>query len=145
VPQSALSTALRRLGQRPYTRREISDYLTRRNYAAEEVSAALTRLIELGYLDDLEAARATVRYRELHPRGRLLVARELRHRGLDATTVELALLDYDERSLARELAKRLAAQGKSQEAVQRALINRGFRSASVLAATEDGSAEVDLS
>ncbi len=145
VAQSPVGVALKRLGQRPYTSREISDYLTRKQYLPEDVQATISRLTELGYLNDFEAAQATIRYRLRHPRGRRLVAQELRHRGLDQETVDAALSAYDESALAEQLASRLAAQGKSKEAVQRALASRGFASSSVFAATADLAADGDLS
>lgn len=145
VTQSPVSVALKRLGQRAYTSREISDYLVGKHYPAQDVQAAINRLTELGYLNDLAAAQATVRYRVLHPRGRRLVAQELHHRGLDQETVEVALCGYDEPALAEQLARRLAAQGKTKEAVRRALANRGFGSASVLGATASWSSEGDVS
>ncbi len=131
MPQSAIAAALRRLGQRPYTAHEIAQYLVTRHYEQGEVAQALARLGELGYLDDLEAARATVRYRLRHPRGRRLVAQELYRRGIDQETVSAALADYDEAELARALAERLERQGKSGEALHRALASRGFSPAAI--------------
>lgn len=144
MPQSAIAAALRRLGQRPYTAREIAQYLSTRHYEQDEVAQALARLGELGYLDDLEAARATVRYRLRHPRARRLVAQELFRRGIDPDTVTEALADYDEAELARSLAERLQRQGKSAQALNRALASRGFSSAVIRHQASDWPPESDI-
>jgi regulatory protein len=57
----AMNRALNALGYRARAKQEIGERLLRAGYAEETVSEVLTRLEELGYLDDEEFARERVR------------------------------------------------------------------------------------
>ena len=78
-----MEIAVRFLGTRPRTRRELLLRL-RRAGATDEVSdATLARLERLGYVDDIAFARWWAEERDRHaPRGRRMVEAELRQRGI---------------------------------------------------------------
>jgi regulatory protein len=74
--------------------------LTRRGYTSEEVDAALARLDELGYLNDLAFAEGLVRVRSAS-RGPRALSAELAKRGVGRAQADRALASYDD---ARQLA-----------------------------------------
>lgn len=86
---AAMEIALRYLGTRPRTRREVADRLARAAVPSAIVEATLDRLAELGYVDDAAFARWWAEQRDRHaPRGRRLVELELRRRGVPADVIE---------------------------------------------------------
>ncbi len=92
---SALGTALRLLGGRAHSRVELQRKLARRGYTSEEVVAALARLDELGYLNDLSFAEGLVRVRSAS-RGPRALSAELARRGVGRAQADRALASYDE-------------------------------------------------
>jgi regulatory protein len=69
--------------------------LARRGYTPEEVDAALARLDELGYLNDLSFAEGLVRVRSAS-RGPRALSAELAKRGVGRAQADRALASYDE-------------------------------------------------
>jgi SOS response regulatory protein OraA/RecX len=69
--------------------------LARKGYTSEEVEAALVRLTELGYLDDLSFAEGLVRVRSAS-RGPRALSAELARRGVARDQADLALASYDD-------------------------------------------------
>jgi regulatory protein len=69
--------------------------LARRGYTSEEVDAALVRLDELGYLNDLAFAEGLVRVRSAS-RGPRALSAELARRGVGRAQADRALAGYDE-------------------------------------------------
>jgi len=123
---SPVEDGLRMLARRPYTAAEIRTKLREMGHDPEDVRTAMRRLDELGYLDDLQAARATVRRRIRMPRGRRQVARELHRRGCSDEVVEAALADFDEESVALDLVTRERKAGRTRQGLVRHLRSRGF-------------------
>ena len=100
---AAMEIAAHFLGTRPRTRWELDRRLRRAGASAEVIEATLNRLTELGYVDDVAFARYWQEQRDRHaPRGRRLVAAELRQRGV--TREALDVLEEDlERSPSDEI------------------------------------------
>jgi regulatory protein len=69
--------------------------LALRGYTSEEVDAALVRLDELGYLNDLAFAEGLVRVRSAS-RGPRALSAELAKRGVGRAQADRALAGYDE-------------------------------------------------
>lgn len=89
-----LDAAAAFLGVRMRSVAETRRRLLRRGYPAELVELAVTRLAELGYLDDAAFARAWVESRDRsRPRGEAALRRELGLRGVARPDVEAALAD----------------------------------------------------
>jgi regulatory protein len=104
----ATNQAVRLLSFRPRSRRELESRMRRKGFASEAIEAALERLEELGYVNDAEFAAYWVENRQQHrPRGRRLIASELRSKGVSPETVDEAIdhADIDEYSAALDLAR----------------------------------------
>ena len=69
--------------------------LARRGYTSEEVDAALARLEELGYLNDLAFAEGLVRVRSAS-RGPRALSAELAKRGVGRAQADRALASYND-------------------------------------------------
>jgi regulatory protein len=86
---AAMEVAVRFLGTRPRSRREIELRLRRAGADDEIIEATVSRLRELGYVDDAAFARWWGEQRDRHaPRGRRLIEAELRQRGVPRDVIE---------------------------------------------------------
>jgi regulatory protein len=86
---AAMEIAVRFLGARPRTRREIEQRLRRAGVGDAILESTLSRLGELGYVDDAAFARWWGEQRDRHaPRGRRLIEAELRQRGVPREVIE---------------------------------------------------------
>jgi regulatory protein len=91
-PAVVLDAAARFLEARARSIGEVRRRLTSAGYRAELVEGAITRMTELGMLDDEAFARAWVESRDrARPRGERALADELRLRGVDRTIIAGAL------------------------------------------------------
>lgn len=112
----ATEAAIRLLTVRARAEGELRTSLRGKGYDAETIDAAIARLHGWGYLDDADFARAWVANRDAHrPRGSRLLAQELGRKGVDRTTIAVALDDagHDDAAAAiaaaRKQAPRLSA------------------------------------
>ena len=116
-----------------------------RGFPAEQIDAAIARLVESGALDDRRVARAHARTAAtVKGRGRLRVMRELQHMGIAGDVAAEALGDVfgelDERSLiGRALQKKLRGRTKLKDPneygrLYQYLMRQGFSPAGVVAA-----------
>jgi regulatory protein len=130
VRQRAAEAAMRYLGVRPRSTREIRDYLRGKQYEAETIDAAVARLTERGYLDDAAFARWWAENRaQFRPRGPHLLRQELRKKGIENTTVDDALAEQAETvdvdaqalALARSKLRSLHRNGLEPEVILRRL------------------------
>jgi regulatory protein len=80
---------VRLLAARPRGAKELETALRDRGFAAGAAAAALERIREAGWIDDLAAARSAVRLRGARY-GRARVERELKARGLSKDVIEAA-------------------------------------------------------
>lgn len=140
--------ALRYLSRRDYARQELAMALLRRGAAPAAVEAALLRLSQQGYLNDQRFAAGRVRHRrDYSGRGRLLIQAELQQLGVEAEVAAAALdqeLDAEteaqqlqrltRRALEEISALPLEQRRKKLQALQRRLLNRGFAPALVFEA-----------
>jgi regulatory protein len=104
----AFDRALRLLSFRPRSKSEVEIRLRRAGFDSAVIDKAMERLVESGYLDDREFARNWVETRLEHrPRGKRLLAAELRSKGVSRQVVDDALegTDIDEREHAMQLAR----------------------------------------
>lgn len=131
----AVTVAMRALDQRLQTHRELALRLQRKGFALETTEAALERLTALGYLDDERFAERWIENRLEHrPRGKRLIALELRQKGIDRQIVEETVsgMDIDDRRAALELARKRARNWQSlppdeqQKKLTGLLARRGF-------------------
>lgn len=139
-----MDSGLRLLAGRAHSRAELRHKLARRGYEADEVDSALSRLAELGYLDDAAFAMALVRRRS-GSRGSRALAAELAAKGIDRERSAAALASLDrgaQLASARRLAERMYPEGAQvgyRELLDRVgarLLRRGFPSEVVRAACQ---------
>ena len=96
-PTLVLEAAARFLEPRARSVAEVRRRLTGAGYRADLVEAAITRMIELGMLDDEAFARAWVESRDrARPRGERAIRAELGLKGIDRVTVDLVLAERRE-------------------------------------------------
>ena len=101
----ALDGALRLLAARPRSEAEMRDRLTRRGLPPDIIRFTLDRLRTIGYVNDAEFSRFWVESRSgANPRGRYVVRRELRAKGVDPDTAAAALESLPEERSARKAA-----------------------------------------
>lgn len=134
--QLARSIVLRLLTIKPRTRGELAEALRRRNVPPESAEAVLTRMTEVGLIDDVEFARSWVDSRQQRRHlSRSVLRRELRGKGVAGDLVDDAVAEItveDELSAARALAeKKLRSMRGLDSSVRRrrlaaALGRRGF-------------------
>ena len=116
-PSVILEAALRFLEARQRSTVEVRTRLNRAGYRPDLVEGCITRLTELGMLDDEAFAKAWVESRDrARPRGERALQRELSMKGIDREVIAGTL---EERELERpdadlEAASRLLARNASQ-------------------------------
>jgi len=104
----AIQKALRFLGYRARSVREVRENLQKHEIPEAVIELTLNRLQETGLLNDQEFAQAWVENRNtFRPRSRRALALELRRKGLDDNIIQQTLeQNVDETSLAREAARK---------------------------------------
>jgi regulatory protein len=152
---TAYSDALRMLARREHSVAEIRSRLLDREHPADEIDAAIERLLETRALDDSRVARAYARTAlTVKGRGRLRVQRELQVMGIAREIAGEAIADVfgdlDERALIdKAIQKKLRGGRKLVTLQERArvyqfLMRQGFTPAAVSAAMRRfGSASSD--
>ncbi len=96
-PAVVLEAAARFLEVRARSVAEVRRRLTSAGYQADLVEGAITRLLDLGLLDDEAFARAWVESRDrARPRGERAIRQELGLKGVDRVTVDLVLAERRE-------------------------------------------------
>ena len=91
---TALEAGFRLLASRPHAVREVRVKLGRRGFDLDEVESAVSRLLELGYLDDAAFSRGVVSHRA-GSRGASAVASELIQKGVARDQVATAVAEID--------------------------------------------------
>lgn len=135
-----LDRALKLLARRAYTALEMDKALEGAGTSEAERAETLARLRELGYMDDLEVARA--RARTLLGRGAAarLAERRLSEQGVDAAQARAAVgeaaegateVELLERALRGMLRGRAPAGDKERRRAFRALVAKGHRPSQV--------------
>ncbi len=144
--EAAMAAALRLLGQRGRSVAELRTRLRRQDYSPTVVERVITRLNELGYLNDTAFAQRWVETRQrASPRGAALLRRELHQHGVAGHVAEQAVASAagDAYTQARRAAApRLArlAHAEFETFARRLggfLTRRGFRASVVYAVVRD--------
>ena len=92
----ALELAYAYLNKRDRTEAEVRAYLARRELPDAEAEAAVSELVELGYVDDARYARLFAEdKRALEQWGSERIRRSLAERGIDRELIEAALAEAD--------------------------------------------------
>ena len=144
MPDSAYIAALKMLGGRELSERQVRQRLTRRGYDDEEIEAAIGRLTQDRSIDDERAARAMAHAEtSLKKRGRLRVTRRLEAAGIAPAVARRAIEDTfqtidADALIASALQKRLRgreqiADDREFQRLYRYLVGQGFEPDRVLA------------
>ncbi len=126
-PNVVLEAAARFLEPRARSVAEVRRRLTGAGYQGTLVEGAITRMLELGMLDDEAFARAWVESRDrARPRGELAIRQELGLKGVDRTTADLVLAER--REAAAGIPTDEGSASSPDEVAARRLIARNARS-----------------
>lgn len=103
--ETAKQKAIRLIGIRPRTEKEITTYLLRRGYDEPTAAAVVGKLTALRLIDDLEFARMFCRDKlKLKPSGSQLLRRQLAQKGVPRQILEMVLLDLSPASVESDIA-----------------------------------------
>ncbi|GAB6095413.1 RecX family transcriptional regulator [Desulfatiferula olefinivorans] len=93
----AYDAAVRFLGRRARSVREMRQYLSRKEFPPECTDHVIQRLEDKRYLNDRDFARLWIEDRlRLNPKGAFALRQELRQKGIDEVLIDEALSGYDE-------------------------------------------------
>jgi regulatory protein len=128
----AYALALRYLGVRQHSRRELRDYLKRKGCEPSDSDAAIAELEALGLVDDEKFARAWIADRMLlRPRSRMRLAQELAAKGVDRDTADTVLAELDQGSELQTLRNLILRKQKAGYSDQKKLLGylqrQGYR------------------
>jgi regulatory protein len=144
MPDSAYVAALKMLGGRELSERQVRQRLARRRYAEAEIDAAIARLLQDRSLDDERAARAMAHAEtSLKKRGKLRVRQRLQAAGIAPAAAQRAIqetfqsIDVDA-LMSEALNKRLRgreriADEREFQRLYRYLVGQGFEPDRILA------------
>ena len=134
--ESALSRALHYLSWRSRTRNEVIQHLRQKEYTETEITDALHRLADYGYVNDDAYMKQVTESILAHPgKGKNSIKGKVRHKGIDEELVHQHIENYDnevDEEKARLLAQKLVKQSqnlpwrKIQEKINRQLMSKGF-------------------
>lgn len=99
--QKILSNALKYLSIRPRSRQEILDYLRSKTSDSGLIEETITRLEQAKLINDAQFAAWLVESRSRHkPRGKRLIARELKAKGISEDLISRTTSSSDEKTAA---------------------------------------------
>ena len=134
--ETALSRALHYLSWRSRTKAEVVLHLREKDYTEKEITEALQRLSEYGYVNDEEYIKRVTETIRLHPgKGKHTIKQRVRNKGIEDQLVSQFIENYDEKvdeEKAINLAKKLIERSSSlpwkkiQEKISRQLMSKGF-------------------
>ena len=133
----AFDLAIRCLGNREHSRKEIIGKLERKQFTGEVVEKTLNRLDELGLLDDRSFAMNYVGSRSRKkPSGRYKLRYELRQKGISEEVIDEVLSEYNSSSHCLDAALKKLPFVKGDDRYRRRklhafLMNRGFDSQTI--------------
>ncbi|UZJ38104.1 MULTISPECIES: regulatory protein RecX [unclassified Prosthecochloris] len=135
--KKAFELAIRYLGNREHSRKEIVTKLERRQFSPEAVKKTLERLDELGLLDDRSFALNYIGSKSRKkPSGRYKLRYELLQKGVSEEIIEEVLNEYDSSGYCLDAALKKLPFLKGDDHYRRRklhtfLMNRGFDSQTI--------------
>jgi regulatory protein len=135
--KKAFELAIRYLGNREHSRKEIITKLERRQFSPEAIAKTLERLDELGLLDDRSFALNYIGSKSRKkPSGRYKLRYELLQKGVSEEIIEEVLSEYDSSSHCLDAALKKLPFLKGDDRYRRRrlhafLMNRGFDSQTI--------------
>src|SRR6056297_1611318 len=131
----ARNKAFKLLSYRERTIKEIEDRLSKKDFEADVIKAVVDFLLEKDYLNEERFAEMWIRSRKKHhPRGRKLIYKELKNKGVNQRTINNALNQYlsnqEELEMAQYLMdkwlRRRTEEDSSSYKLKNYLANKGF-------------------
>jgi regulatory protein len=130
---SAMAFALKLLGLRNHSRKELERKLIKKGYGAENIEPVLEKLANRGVLDDRVFAMELVKSRSRRkPAGKLKTGAELRKKGVSEAIISELLKEYDSAALCYQAAEKKigslhhVADADRKRKLEVFLNNRGF-------------------
>ncbi len=128
-----MAFALKLLGLRNHSQKELERKLLKKGYTSESIEPVLEKLTRQGVLDDRIFAMELIRSRSRRkPAGKLKISAELRKKGVSDTIIGELLKEYDSAALCYSAAeKKIGSLRENSEAEREKklaafLYNRGF-------------------
>lgn len=131
----ARNKAFKLLSYRERTIKEIEDRLSKKDFEADVIKAVVDFLLENDYLNENRFAEMWIRSRKKHhPRGRKLIYKELKNKGVNQRIINNALNEYLSREEEVEMAeylkdkwlRRRTEENSSSYKLKNYLANKGF-------------------
>ncbi len=131
----ARNKAFKLLSYRERTIKEIEDRLSKKKFEADVIKAVVDFLLEKDYLNEERFAEMWIRSRKKHhPRGRKLIYKELKNKGVNQRLINNALNEYlseeEELKMAEYLKdkwlRRRTEENSSSYKLKNYLANKGF-------------------
>ena len=130
---SAMGFALKLLGFRSHSRKELEQKLLKKGYSAERIEQVVEKLTGLGLMDDRMFGIELIKSRSRRkPSGKLKIRMELRKKGVSDSIIGDLLKDYDSAELCYRAAEkkigllRGATDEMRKKKLEVFLYNRGF-------------------
>jgi regulatory protein len=133
----ALNRAIRYLGFRSRSQKEVENYLQRKGFCTEVVEEVIEKLKGYGYIDDMTFAKEWVSNRmRNNPKGKRTMVQELRAKGVHQNIIDnimSTITDEEEEALALVLVEKYYKRYKGLEEremvyrIGQALARRGFQ------------------
>lgn len=132
--------ALRLLGRREHSEKELRDKLAVRGYPRQEIDAVITKCRLRGFLDEARWAQGVVRKELRKGKGPLYIRKLLAFNGIDRATIEALVSETS------EIPTRLlsSCRGKNPHQAWAALSRRGFEPQVISKALRNVNRDIDL-
>ena len=127
--EEVLKKAVKYLNVRLRSEYEMLKYLQNKGYEREDIAAAIVKLKEYGYIDDLAYAGAFIRDKiNFNPCGSKKIYFELRKRGVKTDIINRALAENMCKEVEEELAVKIALKhsAEDKDKLIRYLLGKGF-------------------
>lgn len=129
----ALNNAVRFLGHRARSTKEIEVYLSGKDFADETIEKVIEKLLAEKYLDDIDFTRMWIESRmKFNPKSSWALKFELRQKGIKDSIIENALTNYDDNKAAWDSVQKKLSLWKNldpekfRKKLYTFLSNRGF-------------------
>ncbi len=149
--EKALHVAVRYLGYRPRSEKEVRDHLQKKHYDEKTIFKVIDQLKHYGYINDETFARLFVENRiRYNPKSRFALGYELKQKGISSHICDALLTEYKDMHMAKKALgfKRRQWQHLDLENQKKKAMNylryRGFGYETCRAAWEDFLADPDV-
>ena len=127
--ENAKDAALRYLGPRDHTTKEVASYLREKGFSAEDIEPVIAFLQDCRYVDDEDFAQRFVIMSIEKGRGPMRIRRDLEEKGIPASVTSILLeehLEVDrEREQALELGRKKAGENPEEKDLE-AIVKTGL-------------------